>query len=67
MEDTTPKETFTQEKLEVTHLHIFSSPVYVHVQLEKRTKMDHHQKGAFLLDIVIPQRPIESTFHGRGR
>ena len=36
----TLEEAFTREKPEISHMRIFGCPVYVHVPLEKRTKLD---------------------------
>ena len=40
---------FTGKKPEVIHLKIFGFPVYVHIQKEKRTKLDPYgKKGIFI-------------------
>ena len=40
---------YTRMKLEVSHLKIFSFPVYVHIPKEKRTKLDRFgKKGIFV-------------------
>ena len=45
----TPKEMFSGEKLEVSHLRIFRCPVYIHVPKEKRTKLEpSRRKGIFV-------------------
>jgi len=36
----TPEETFTGEKPQVSHFHVFGCPVYIHVPNEKRTKFE---------------------------
>ena len=36
----TPEETFTVVQLEVGHLCIFASPIYIHVPKEKMTKLE---------------------------
>jgi hypothetical protein len=36
----TPKEMFSREKSEVSHLRIFDCPMYVHVPKDKRLKLD---------------------------
>ena len=44
-----PEEKFTGENLEVSHLKIFSCPVYLHVPKEKRSKLDpSRKKGIFV-------------------
>lgn len=49
MGDKTLEEVFTGEKLDVRHLRIFGCPVYIHVQKEKRTKMEPSgKKGIFV-------------------
>ena len=40
----TPKEMFTGNNPEVSHLKIFGFPVYFHMQKEKRTKLDPSRK-----------------------
>ena len=45
----TPEEMFMGKKPEVSHLKIFSCPVYVHILKEKRTKLDpSRKKGIFV-------------------
>ena len=45
----TLEEMFTGKKPEVSHLKIFSCPVYVHIAKEKRTKLDPYgKKGIFV-------------------
>ena len=45
----TPKEMFSEKKLEVSHLKIFGCPVFVHIPKEKRTKLDpSRKKGIFV-------------------
>ena len=49
MEDKTPEEAFIGVKLEVSHFHIFGCPIYIHVSVEKRTKLDpSSRKGLFV-------------------
>ena len=43
-EKKTPKEVFSSKKPEVSHLRIFSYPVYIHIPKEKRTKLDPSEK-----------------------
>ena len=38
--DKTPEEAFIGVKLEIRHLRIFGCPVYIHVPVEKRTKLE---------------------------
>jgi hypothetical protein len=45
LENKTPEEMFSGEKLEVIHLRIFGCPVFVHVPKEKRTKLDPSEKN----------------------
>ena len=40
LENKTPKEVFSGKKPEVSNLRIFGCPVYMHIQKEKRTKLD---------------------------
>jgi hypothetical protein len=48
LENKTPEEMFSGEKLEVSYFRIFFYPVFVHVPKEKRTKLDpSEQKGIF--------------------
>ena len=49
----TPEEMYTRKKLEVSRIKIFDCPVYVHIQEEKRTKLDPSGKKEYLLDNVI--------------
>jgi hypothetical protein len=40
LEDKTIEEAFVGVKLELSHFHIFGCPVYIHVPVEKRTKLE---------------------------
>ena len=45
----TPEEVFFGKKPEVSHLRIFSYPVYIHIPKEKRSKLDPlGKKGIFV-------------------
>ena len=44
LEDKTPEEAFTNEKLEVGHLRILGFLLYIHVPKEKRMKMEPSRK-----------------------
>jgi hypothetical protein len=47
--DKTPEEAFTGVKPEIGHLRIFGCPVYIHVPVEKRTKLEPSgEKGIFV-------------------
>jgi hypothetical protein len=49
LENKTPEEMFSEEKLEVNHLRIFGCPVFVHVTKQKRIKLDPSGKnGVFV-------------------
>ena len=49
LENQTPEEDFSGEKLEFSHLRIFGFLVYIHISEEKRTKLDHsRRKGIFV-------------------
>jgi hypothetical protein len=49
LEDKTLEEAFTGVTPEVSHFRIFGRPVYVHVSVEKRTKLEpSNQKGLFV-------------------
>ena len=49
LENKTPEEVFSGKKLEVSHLGIFSYPVYIHIPKDKRTKLDPlGKKGIFV-------------------
>jgi hypothetical protein len=49
LEDKTPKEAFTGVKLEVSHFCIFDCPIYIHVPIEKRIKLEpSNEKGLFV-------------------
>jgi len=49
LEDNTPEEAFTGVKLEVSHFCIFVCRVYIHVPIEKRTKLEpSNKKGLFV-------------------
>ena len=39
LDEKTPKEVFTGEKPDISCLHIFGCPMYIHIQKEKRTNM----------------------------
>ena len=46
----TPKEMFSGEKPEVSHLKIFGCPVYIHISKEKISKLDPWgKKGLFVV------------------
>ena len=40
LKNKTPKEFFSYKKPEISHLRIFSYPIYIHIPKEKRTKLD---------------------------
>jgi hypothetical protein len=47
--DKTPKEAFIGLKPEIGHFKIFGCPVYIHVPVEKRTKLEPlGEKGIFV-------------------
>jgi hypothetical protein len=47
--DKTPEEVFTVVKPEISHLRIFGCLVYIHVPVEKRTKLEpSREKGIFV-------------------
>jgi hypothetical protein len=47
--DKTPEEAFADVKPEVSHFHIFGCPIYIHVSIEKWTKLEHSKrKGLFV-------------------
>ena len=49
LEEKTPEESFIGVKLEVSHFLFFGCPIYIHVPLEKRTKLDpSSRKGLFV-------------------
>ena len=49
LDEKTPKEVFTGEKPDISHLRIFGCPVYIHIPKEKRTKMEpSRKKGTFV-------------------
>ena len=49
LKNKTPEEVFSGKKLKVSHLIIFSCPVYIHIPKEKRTKLDpSRKKGIFV-------------------
>ena len=49
LDEKTPKEVFTGEKPDISHLRIFGCPVYIHIQKEKRINMEHSRNnGTFV-------------------
>ena len=49
LDNKTPQEDFSREKLEFIHLIIFGCPVYIHIPKQKRTKIDlSGRKGIFV-------------------
>jgi hypothetical protein len=47
--DKTPEEAFTGVKPKIGHFRIFGCPVYIHVPVEKRTKLEPSgEKGIFV-------------------
>jgi hypothetical protein len=49
LEDKTSKEVFTSVKLEVSHFHIFGCLVYIHVLVEKKTKLEPSSRKALFV------------------
>jgi hypothetical protein len=49
LENKTPKEMFSREKLKANHLRIFGCLVFVHVPKEKRTKLDPSRKNGIFV------------------
>ena len=39
LDEKTPEEVFTGEKLDISHIQIFGCLAYIHIPKEKRTKM----------------------------
>ena len=58
----TPKEIFTAKKPEVSHLKIFSCPMFVHIPKEKRTKLDPSKIKEYFLGTVRSLRTSESIY-----
>ena len=56
LEKNTPKQVFSNKKLEVNHLRIFGCPVYIHIPKQKRTKLDPSGKKGIFVDIVKAQK-----------
>ena len=56
LKNKTPEEVFSGKK-PVSHLRIFSCPVYIHIEKEKRTRV-------YLWDTLKSQRLTEYTFQG---
>lgn len=49
LEDKTLEEMFTGKRSKVSHLRIFSSPVYVHISMKKKTELESSsEKGIFV-------------------
>ena len=57
----TPEEVFFGKKPKVSHLRIFSYPVYIHIPKEKRTKLDPSRKKGVIADFTTHG---ESHFYG---
>jgi hypothetical protein len=49
LENKTPEEMFSGEKMEFIHLRTFGCPVFVHVPKEKRTKLDSSKKNGIFV------------------
>jgi len=49
LEEKTPEEAFTSLKPEVSHFHIFGCPVYIHVSVEKKTKLEPFSRKGLLV------------------
>ena len=59
----TPEEMYTRKKPEVSHLKIFSCPVYVHIPKEKRIKLDpSRKKGIFVGYCDLYTNPLVYKF-----
>ena len=52
LENKTPEEVFSDKKPEVSHLRIFSCPVYIHVSKEKRKKVRSLRKEGYICGIL---------------
>ena len=39
LDEKTPEEVFIAKKPDISHIHIFGCPVYIHIPKENRTKM----------------------------
>lgn len=44
LEDRTPEEVFTSINPKVNHFHVFGCPIYFHIPIEKRTKLENSNK-----------------------
>jgi transposase InsO family protein len=60
--DKTPKVTFPVVKPKIGHLRIFGCPIYIHVPVENRTKLEPSEQKAYLWDITRLQRHTRSSF-----
>jgi hypothetical protein len=52
----TPEEAFTGVKLEIGNLRIFCFPIYIHVPMEKRTKLEPSGEKGIFVGYKRPQR-----------
>lgn len=66
LEDKTEREAFAGMKLEVSHFCIFGCLVYIHILVEKRTKLEPSSRKGLLVTMRL-QRPIRSLFYNRER
>jgi hypothetical protein len=63
--DKTPEEAFTGVKPEIGHFRIFGCPVYIHVPVEKRTKLEPSGRRAYLWGTMRLQKHTGSSFQQR--
>ena len=57
----TPEEDFSGEKLEVNHLRIFGFSMYIPIPKEKRTKLDPSGRKGIFIGYSNTSRPTEYT------
>ena len=57
----TPKEAFIDTKLDVSHLKVFGSSVYVHIPKDKRSKLDPSSKKG--ISAITTLSLCDSEYH----
>ena len=64
LENKTPEKVFSDKKPEVSHLRIFSCPMYIHIPKEKRMKLDSLGKKGIFVGYIERSKSYRIYFPG---
>ena len=64
LDNKTPKEDFSGEKPEVSHLRIFGCPVYIHIPKEKRKRIDIYKRKGIFVGYIDTSKVYQIYFLG---